>query len=383
MLLLALLSTLIAGRAHACIWDYDTLRDEQRGLPGVAEALAGRFEKRSDFFYRDRVARMEAHLKNNLDDQAAIDNYAVALFRLGQSDRAIAVLADKEKRFPDQYTTASNLATFHMLRGEVAPAIPLLEKALRINPNAHFGREEYQLKLARHLNGPTTRLVDGAAVDFLNVRWTTLPEATTEPDAIPAEPIRSLVYGRGDKPDDKAITAILGMIRFGTEQSPDLFLALGNQLAIRGDKHLAIRAYLRAIEAGHPQAEHVKELASELAQTIDPKTTLEAESSAFASERAEAQSWARAYQDYADGLIRDGNNAEDESLYAAFYRQHGPATRVLTPTLNERLDVILPKEPAKRLAAIGITVVGLLIGLAVVASLRLQRRARAARVGKA
>lgn len=36
--------------AAACIWDYDTLRDEQRGLPTVAAILAGKWERHSDFF---------------------------------------------------------------------------------------------------------------------------------------------------------------------------------------------------------------------------------------------------------------------------------------------------------------------------------------------
>jgi hypothetical protein len=40
---------LLAVPASACLWDYDTLRDERRGLPGIAEVLAGQWEKHSQF----------------------------------------------------------------------------------------------------------------------------------------------------------------------------------------------------------------------------------------------------------------------------------------------------------------------------------------------
>lgn len=46
----------------ACLWDYDTLRDEKRGLPGVAEVLAGQWERHSDFFYQQRIKAMRENL---------------------------------------------------------------------------------------------------------------------------------------------------------------------------------------------------------------------------------------------------------------------------------------------------------------------------------
>jgi tetratricopeptide (TPR) repeat protein len=362
------------GVARACIWDYDTLRDEQRGLPGVAEALAGRFEKRSLFFYQDRVARMQAHLQSKPDDLAAIDNYAVALFRVGQTDRAVAVLLDKEKRFPDQYTTASNLATFYMLSGDSASAIPLLEKALRINPDAHFGREEYQLKLARHLVDLAAHPGEIPESDFLGVRWysqpASMPSGTTRPF------VPRIVSRSGKEVDAKAIDAIVGMIRFGTEQSPDLFLALGNQLRLRGDQHLAVRAYSRAIELGHPQADLIREAAGAAVRLLHPESTLEAQIEEFNVDRKQAAVWADAYMAYADQLIRDGRNPDDESLYTAFYRDNGPATPTVGFTLGERIDRVLPRGQYDRSTALLIII--LCLGLLAVVLIRSRlRRLRA------
>gem|GEM_PF-2850116 len=317
--------TMFSPRVGACIWDYDTLRDERRGLPGVSEALAGRFEKRSEAFYLDRVARMEKHLAANPDDEDAIDNYAVALFRIGKNDRAIEVMIDKEQRFPDRYTTSSNLATFYMLRGDSAAAIPLLEKALSINPNAHFGREEYQLQLARFLVTSATQPANPLVKDFLGTPG-------MDPIRSQAEQVHvnyRLARGRGggsDAASERPITAIVGMIRFGTENSPDLYYALGNLLAEHGEKRLAVRAYLRAIETGHPQSELVRKLADEAAGVVHPEQSVDEIDAEFKRERDEASRWVKEYQEWSMRLIEEGKDPDDENNYRQFYRNFGPAT---------------------------------------------------------
>src|SRR4051812_33781516 len=67
----------LAVPARACLWDYDTIRDEKRGLPGIAEIIAGKFEKHSRFFYEQRIVKMKAILAQNPNDLAAWDNLAV------------------------------------------------------------------------------------------------------------------------------------------------------------------------------------------------------------------------------------------------------------------------------------------------------------------
>lgn len=350
-MILVLLS--LSPVARACIWDYDTLRDEQRGLPGVLEALTGRFERRSEFFYRDRIQRMERHRVASPFDLAAIDNHAVALFRIGEIDRAIEMMKEKESRFPNQYTTSSNLATFYMLSGQVEPAIPLLEKALTINPNAHFGRERFQLELAKHLVDPnrnqSTLIQHDSAEpreielkDFLQVTWSKLVLKHKDDDANHAVPW--IVVNPG-KETPEAVTAIIGMIRFGTEQSPDLYLALGNQLTMRGDLHLAVRAYFRAIEEGHPDSRHIEVVVERLVDRLWPETTVAHERERFEAERVEARRWSQAYQDHADQLIRDGGNPDLEANYESFYAQHGKSSLNLIPTTGERLRGWLNLNP--------------------------------------
>ena len=91
---------MLALPAEACLWDYDTLRDEKRGMPGIAEVIAGQWERHSPFFYQHRVEAMKKRLDTSPGDVDAMDNLAVAYHKLGNTPAAIATMLDKEKRFP-------------------------------------------------------------------------------------------------------------------------------------------------------------------------------------------------------------------------------------------------------------------------------------------
>jgi len=368
---------LLVSTATACIWDNDTLRDEQRGLPGVFEVLVGQYERRSDFFYHDRIDKMKALLARDANNESAYDNLAVALFRVGQHDQAIATLAEKEKRFPDRYTTASNLATFHMLSGDSASAIPLLEKALKVNPDAHFGREKYQLMLAKYLVAAKDA-EEYSTEDFLgNQPFRTLP--STNP-ATPSEtklaPNYKFAFANwheaeplGDE-DAAAMKGILGMIRFGTDKSPDLYYALGNLLTKRGDRNLAVRAYARAIDLMHPRSADIKDLSRLVGGIISgEKPTLEV----MQKERDAGQAWAKKYMDYTDDLIRARKDPEDEKNFDKFYQRAG----VSMPGMGFSLSDWIPNRASG--VAMGIIVVSAL-GMTLTTSwlIRRWRRWRAA-----
>ncbi len=87
----------------ACLWDDDTLRDERRGMPGIAEILAGKWEKHSSYFYEQRVNAMKQRIASHPNDFDAYDNLAVAHEKLGDPVAAIAVMLEKEKLQPSAY----------------------------------------------------------------------------------------------------------------------------------------------------------------------------------------------------------------------------------------------------------------------------------------
>jgi tetratricopeptide (TPR) repeat protein len=354
----------------ACLWDYDTLRDEKRGLPGVAEVLAGKWEKHSPFFYEQRVRKMKELIAREPGNLPAYDNLAVAYEKLGDYDSAIHVMMRKERVKAGEYTTYANLGTFYLHKGDLDEGILYIRKALEINPNAHFGREEYQLQLAEFLRAGRAdpRLLkatnflgmwDGRRLTQEEVRqllWgvdarpssgqTTRPttQAATRPGAGPTAADDAgdpdSVYGTyGDNYDwayrgspewvrkqgfkDNVFDGIVGMIRFGTGTSPELYLALGDLLVLRGDKNLAYRAYQRALELNHPRQEYLKMMMRGLREMIPDRASIEPE--AIAADRADAEAWVKAYQEFEDDLLREGKDVDDEANYAPFYRKHGRA----------------------------------------------------------
>lgn len=317
----------VATPAVACLWDNDTLRDERRGLPGIAEVLAGKWERHSDFFYRDRIERMNAALAADPNDLAAYDNLAVAYEKLGDQDKAIEAMLRKEKAKPGEYTTYANLGTFYLHKGDFENGIRYIEKALAINPDAHFGREEYQLRIAKFLRDTKDKPALRGETNFLFYDPHSAGPATRPMQARMRAAGTDAVQSLGLKPN--VFDGILGMIRFGTGTSPDLYYALADLLHARGDRNLAYRAYQRALELGHPGREHIRTAMKELTGRMERQDDIRPK--AIARERAEAAAWVKAYQDYDDDLIRSGKDVDDEANYADFYKRHGYVQRLGAP----------------------------------------------------
>jgi tetratricopeptide (TPR) repeat protein len=395
-----------AAPALACLWDYDTLRDERRGLPGIAEVLAGKWERHSPFFYADRAARMRRLIERDPADWAAYDNLAVALEKLGRFDEAIAVMADKERLNPGQYTTYANLGTFYLHKGELAPGIAYIRQALAINPAAHFGRETYQLKLAEFLRAGRDdprlltsqnflgiaggKRVDAGWSGELATQPATRPATAATAADVPATgpPTRSSNAGdeiperqywamRGGPGqlrelglDDDVFDGIVGMIRFGTGTSAELYLALGDLLALRGDKHLAYRAYQRALDLNHPRRAYLTDVMDTLRDRVQDKAEFAPEK--IAAERAAADAWVAAYQKYEDDLIRAGKNPDDEANLAGFYAASGKA---VVPEPATPADW-LPRNPAAQVALVVVAVLGSAAALLIALAVRFWRRRR-------
>jgi hypothetical protein len=109
-----------------------------------------------------------------------------------------------------------------------------------------------------------------------------------------------------------------------------LYYALGDLLAVRGDKHLAYRAYRRALDFGHARPDQVREAMDDVQELVKDKSGFGDDR--IAAERAAAEVWVAAYQRFEDELVRTGKDLTDEASYASFYAAHGPAVR------NPRFD---------------------------------------------
>jgi tetratricopeptide (TPR) repeat protein len=143
---------LVALPVLPCIRDTDTPGSELRGLPGAGALLVtGRLPFHGKAGHEERVRRIPPALEARPEDLAACDDLAVAWERLGDHERALAVLdrkaaALRERPDPGQeYRMLANRGTFLARAGRFDEAIPVLEGAVALEPRAHFGRERYPI----------------------------------------------------------------------------------------------------------------------------------------------------------------------------------------------------------------------------------------------
>jgi tetratricopeptide (TPR) repeat protein len=227
----------------ACGWDWDTMKMEKKAFPSVHEAIVGKFLRHSPELYEWRVRNRTKLIGTFPDSLHFYDDLAMAYDKTGRSREAVRVMLLKENRSPGLYETYSNLGLFYMHLGDMDSGCYYVKKALKINPNAHFGREKYQLYLGEYIisktNNGQLQLPMGTAkndfFDFLNraVFQKAVENGATLDDEL-----------------SKAIKGVTGMMHFANYRSPVLLEALGD-LLLKTDKyggagHLASRAYLKA-----------------------------------------------------------------------------------------------------------------------------------------
>ncbi|MFQ3593830.1 MAG: hypothetical protein SNJ82_11685, partial [Gemmataceae bacterium] len=175
------------------------------------------------------------------------DDLAVAYHKIGRNDQAIGICVEMLRIEPRRYETLSNLGTFYMLDGDLRKGLNFIDQALEVHSDAHFGRERYQKWLAQYA---LACCPDG------QVR---LPlHQPKENSGGFARFLKKQLPHWNLQENQKAVQAVLGMMRFANHDNPLLLEALGDLLlASRWDtqdgegnpadaKALATRAYLLA-----------------------------------------------------------------------------------------------------------------------------------------
>jgi tetratricopeptide (TPR) repeat protein len=247
-----LVAVTLPAVALACLWDYDTLKQERARFPDTLELITGKFLRHSKEFYewriQDRLKKLEADPKN----LAYYDDLAVAYDKTGNHDKAIETMLAKEKLQPGPYETYANLGTFYFHSGKLEDGLPYIDKALAINPDAHFGRERYQKWLVEYVISrrkegkvplPLQKVPDYPDSDPKG--FTAFVASRLEPSQ--RNPLTTLT----PEATEAAIKGVLGMMRFGKHDAPVLLEALGDLLAPHpymreSAKRLSARCYLKA-----------------------------------------------------------------------------------------------------------------------------------------
>jgi len=245
--------------ARACLWDSDTLLMEQRRFPGVLEIISGQFARHSRAYYLWRIADRTPKIEANAASAPLFDDVAVAWEKLGEHAKAIYVESVLETIAPGRYETYANVGTFYLHSGDFPHGIAFIDRALQINPGAHFGREIYQRALAEYVSSKRV----GA---LLPLPLRPVGEIL-EHGYLPPGGFAAFLEQKRIPRDAPAVKGVLGMLVFGDATSPVLLEALADLLlappanvvigegtrssamipAVYTDaKHLAALAYLRA-----------------------------------------------------------------------------------------------------------------------------------------
>ena len=237
-----------------CLWDSETLRMEEVRFPGAAELIAGEFRRHSPEFYQWRIEDRLKKIESNPDDLSLLDDLAVSYEKSGQTDLAIQTMLDKDKRQPGLYETHANLGTFYIHDGQLEKGLAEIQKAIEINPDAHFGREVYQQYLVEYLiasrdeDGQLQLPLDNNISYYRPTGFAAFVIKKEFPDADKVEYLAADRTPEHRKAMPPAINGVLGMMRFGNFDSPVLLEAFAHLVLFNEDqpKQLAARALVKA-----------------------------------------------------------------------------------------------------------------------------------------
>jgi tetratricopeptide (TPR) repeat protein len=316
---------LLPGVVWACLWDYDTLMMERVRFPTTLELITGKFLRHSKEFYEWRIQDRQKKLAQDPNNLAYYDDLAVAYDKLGQHEKAIETILAKDQIKPGLYETEANLSTFYIHAGQLEKGLEHVERAIQINPNAHFGREKYQRLLVQYIisrrhDGKTVLPLatppagdEGAAVQPTNGDFASFLNSGNS-------------YGLSEADRRAALSGILGMMKFAKFDSPILLEPLGDLLArgwdgepARDAKLLAARAYLKASYAVDDESAKAayRRLAEDVLE-LQVKNVLHAEMSlqeleqTFQKELAEAEQWYDELRQNELSWIEQGKDADLE-----------------------------------------------------------------------
>jgi tetratricopeptide (TPR) repeat protein len=252
----ALLNQPQPERVNGCLWDRDTLAMEADHYPGITEIITGRFDRYPDLYYEMRLERVTQEIEDAPGVLALYDDAGVACDRLGRCDEAIAWMARKRAVLdslsePDsehEYRYLANLGTFHIHRWlsagadredmqDAERARELIAAAIELNPDAHFGRERYQLLAIEWILNH-----DGFEHGMGQTMLHQIPEYEPRTRGTSRKELINLGY-------DDAVEGISGLITLGAAWlSLDVFNSLAYALSDSGNHVLASLCMMRVRE---------------------------------------------------------------------------------------------------------------------------------------
>lgn len=251
-------STMGSQKTNGCFWDRDTLAFEASGYPGITEIITGRFDRFPPLYYEMRLERVANEIESAPDNLDLYDDAGVACDRLGRHDEAIEWMARKRDVLDrlanegkadseHEYHYLANLGTMHIHRWlnnganrddlyDVERSHELIAAAIELNPDAHFGRERYQLLAIKWI-------LDGYLHDE-DEYW--------QPSIVESIPGNSTTWGQdrfAKMGYDDIVDGFAGLIALGNAwESIDIYYALSLALNSQNHTSLYLLAQYRIVE---------------------------------------------------------------------------------------------------------------------------------------
>jgi hypothetical protein len=322
------------GALRACLWDSDTLATEAKGVPDVVRAITGRFERNPPLYYEIRLKIAAGRVAARSDDFDAYDDAGVACDRLGRGDEAIAWMEKKRERLDEaeargrdvarhRYRYLANVGTFWAHRWfragvdrtrivELQVARDFIAEAIRLNPQAHFGREPYQLKV---------------------LDWVISPPPL---DSRPYADLPTFVdFHPGRDDPHAAVEALSGLIMLGNAwESVDVFNALVRALDADGERtSVAMLARWRCLELVDqgkgslvPVAPKGAALRDRIARPFSEPQQGKLLEYLYRRLRDEADAWHKSRTDFMAGRLGRGLHPDKDADFWSGYHEPAPPT---------------------------------------------------------
>lgn len=332
--LLAAYGAADAPPARACIWDSDTLAAEAKGVPDVLDVLTGRFDRHPPLYFEMRLERATKALAGveapKAEHFALYDDAGAACDRLGRGDEAmrwmekkvaaldaLAAAAPKSVPADARYRLLANRGTFRAHRwlasgadrakvDEMRSARDDIAAAIALNPDAHFGREKYQLAAMDFiLDGGEAQRARGPYGPRFAPGLLPIPESIATKDR---GDLAKLGFGDAAK-------GLSGLVVLGAAwESVDVTVTLRTVVSTEGRNSVARIASLRLrelIAAGRRSldptlpagAELAKQFAVEERGLVEDTRPLDAW---FKKARAAADAWVQARNEFTLTKLRAG-----------------------------------------------------------------------------
>ena len=230
---------------HACGWHYETIKAEGRSLPCTRNVALNAYPSYQEAHLEKKIQvglMMSALLPKSL---RALDELGVSWILLKDLPKAHCALKRRQELAPQAYATHANLGTYFTFSGEHDRAEFHVKETLKIDPEAHFGRERDHLILIQYLR--EHQQVGKFEVDMYG-RSLKAQLKTIYP--VKKESKKTL------RDQEAALVSMISI--YGASNNPLLFATLGVTLKQQGNILLAAAAFQKAIRFRHPQRRLMK-----------------------------------------------------------------------------------------------------------------------------